>query len=80
MSQLDQLALCMMEHDRGDPRRIQHFLKVHALARLIGRGSSISSWKNMRKSFVDICTVTLFCLFLASNFKRKKLCQSIKLF
>ena len=47
---------------------------------MLCRGSSISSWKNMRKSFVDICTVTLFCLFLASKFKRKKLCQSIKLF
>ena len=41
MSQLDQLTLCMMEHDRGDPRRIQHFLKVHALARLIGRGEGL---------------------------------------
>ena len=43
MSQLDQLTLCMMEHDRGDPRRIQHFLKVHALARLIGRGEGLDT-------------------------------------
>lgn len=37
MDQLDRLALRMMEHDLHDPRRIQHFVKVHALARLIGR-------------------------------------------
>ncbi len=30
------LAGMMAEHDRGMPRRIQHFLKVHALARWIG--------------------------------------------
>ena len=27
----------MMEYDKGDPRRIQHFLKVYELARTIGR-------------------------------------------
>lgn len=30
------LAAAMVEYDRGDPRRIQHFLKVHSLAALIG--------------------------------------------
>lgn len=34
--QLDDLALKMIEFDQGDPQRIQHFLKVHAFARLIG--------------------------------------------
>ena len=41
MDILDALALRMMEHDRGDARRIQHFIKVHSLARLIGRGESL---------------------------------------
>lgn len=30
------LELAMFEYDKGDPRRIQHFVKVHALARTIG--------------------------------------------
>jgi len=30
------LILHMMDHDRGMPHLIQHFLKVHAFARLIG--------------------------------------------
>ena len=30
------LILRMMEFDRGMPHLIQHFLKVHAFARLIG--------------------------------------------
>jgi hypothetical protein len=34
---LDQTAAAMIRYDEGDPRRIQHFLKVHAFARLIGK-------------------------------------------
>ena len=34
--ELENAVLAMMEFDAGDPRRIQHFLKVHAFARLIG--------------------------------------------
>ncbi len=34
--QYARLVTMMAEHDRGKPRRIQHFLKVHALARTIG--------------------------------------------
>ena len=30
------LELAMFDYDKGDPRRIQHFVKVHALARTIG--------------------------------------------
>ena len=26
----------MIEYDKGSPKRIQHFLKVHAFARMIG--------------------------------------------
>ena len=36
MYSYDELILCMMDHDRGRPHLIQHFLKVHAFARLIG--------------------------------------------
>ena len=36
MEILDQLAFLMMEYDKGDAKRIHHFLKVHAFARLIG--------------------------------------------
>ncbi|MBQ8619389.1 MAG: HD domain-containing protein [Clostridia bacterium] len=32
----NELILRMMEHDQGRPHLIQHFLKVHAFARLIG--------------------------------------------
>lgn len=32
----NELILRMMEYDRGMPHLIQHFLKVHAFARLIG--------------------------------------------
>lgn len=37
MDRLDELTEAMIAFDAGDPRRIQHFLKVHAFARLIGR-------------------------------------------
>lgn len=35
-SLLDTLAMEMIAYDAGDPKRIQHFLKVHDFARLIG--------------------------------------------
>ena len=34
---LDQLCLEMVDYDRRDPMRIQHFIKVHAFSALIGR-------------------------------------------
>ena len=36
MNKLDLLAVKMMEYYAGDAKRIQHFIKVHSLARLIG--------------------------------------------
>ncbi len=33
---VEQVASAMIAYDAGDPRRIHHFLKVHAFARLIG--------------------------------------------
>lgn len=44
MTQREHLnALCMemIAHDRGDPKRIQHFLKVNAFAGLIGRAEGV---------------------------------------
>ena len=37
MQLLDRLFQKMIEYFQGDPRRIQHFVKVHAFAGLIGR-------------------------------------------
>ncbi len=36
MGQYTQLVLKMMDHERGFPQRIQHFLKVWSFVRLIG--------------------------------------------
>ena len=36
MNKLDLLAVKMMEYYAGDAKRIQHFIKVHSLARLVG--------------------------------------------
>ena len=35
--QLQQLLEAMIAYMGGDARRVQHFIKVHALAQLIGR-------------------------------------------
>jgi hypothetical protein len=35
-NKLDMLYLAMVEYYEGDPKRIQHFIKVHSLSRLIG--------------------------------------------
>ncbi len=35
--QIITLSMEMIQYYQGDPRRIQHFLKVHSLARLIGQ-------------------------------------------
>lgn len=37
MENLDLLLQEMISHNAGDPRRIQHLVKVHEFARLIGR-------------------------------------------
>ncbi len=38
----DKLLLAAIEYDSGDPKRIQHFIKVYQLAMLIGRGENLS--------------------------------------
>jgi HD superfamily phosphodiesterase len=35
------LELAMFEYDKGDPKRIQHFVKVRALARTIGMAEGL---------------------------------------
>ena len=36
---LRKLMLAMIAYNNGDAKRIQHFIKVHALAKLIGEES-----------------------------------------
>lgn len=43
MDLLDKLTLEMIAFDAGDARRIQHFLKVHAFARLIASGEAMEA-------------------------------------
>lgn len=37
------LSMAMIRYFENDPRRIQHFLKVHTLARLIGQGECLDT-------------------------------------
>ena len=37
LNRIDTLLVAMMEHEAPDAKRIQHFVKVHDYARLIGR-------------------------------------------
>lgn len=39
--EIDQITCKMIEFDAGSPERIQHFLKVHRLAQLIGRAENL---------------------------------------
>ena len=34
--------MAAIEYDKGDPKRIQHFIKVHSFARLIGKQEKLS--------------------------------------
>ncbi len=43
MEKLWKLTQEMIAFDRGDPRRIQHFIKVHSFARLIGEGEGLDA-------------------------------------
>ncbi len=47
---MDDIALtvtAMIAYDAGDLRRIQHFLKVHGLARVIGQGETLDAQTQM---------------------------------
>lgn len=41
MNKIDQLTWKMVEHDAGSAHRVQHFLKVHRFAQLIGRAEQL---------------------------------------
>jgi hypothetical protein len=41
MQKLDILITAMIEYYSGDPKRIQHFIKVHSFAELIGLGEKL---------------------------------------
>jgi len=41
MTQLEKLAMAMIDYYSGDAKRAQHFLKVHAFSKLIGAGEGI---------------------------------------
>ncbi|MBP3475862.1 MAG: HD domain-containing protein [Lachnospiraceae bacterium] len=38
---LYQLTEAMITYDKGDPKRIQHFIKVHSFAKIIGMGENL---------------------------------------
>lgn len=40
---IDDVCQRMIAFDRGDAKRIQHFLKVHAYARLIAHGEKVDT-------------------------------------
>ncbi|MDY5102893.1 MAG: HD domain-containing protein [Agathobacter sp.] len=39
--QLEELCECMIEYYEGDPKRIQHFIKVHSFAAMIGKKENL---------------------------------------
>lgn len=41
MNDIYKLSQSMIDFDKGDPKRIQHFLKVHSFAKLIGEGENL---------------------------------------
>jgi hypothetical protein len=41
--QLNDLALAMIEYFAGDAKRVQHFIKVHSFAKLIGESEGLPS-------------------------------------
>ncbi len=43
MDDIDRIFLAMTEYFSGDARRIQHFVKVHAFARLLGREEGLNA-------------------------------------
>ena len=45
---LEPLILKMISYDHGSPERIQHFLKVHEFARLIGIGENLGKSQRLR--------------------------------
>lgn len=42
--QIHDVLMAMIDYYTGDPKRIQHFLKVHAFAKVIGEEEGLSNW------------------------------------
>ena len=40
---LEELMMKMIEFDYGDPKRIQHFIKVHSFSKLIGEKEGLDT-------------------------------------
>lgn len=40
---LEELMMKMIEFDCGDPKRIQHFIKVHSFSKLIGEKEGLDA-------------------------------------
>lgn len=55
MNSIDEVMLQMMDLYTGDTLRIQHFIKVHSLARLIGRMSNLD---NSTMNILEIAALT----------------------
>lgn len=53
MNEINALIIKMTEYYRGDPKRIQHFIKMHEFARVIGRAEGLD-------------VHTMYCLDVAS--------------
>lgn len=45
MKQIDRLLAEMIQYYSGDPKRVQHFIKVHSFARLIGSQEGLDEAK-----------------------------------
>ena len=43
MNMLEELMMKMIEFDCGDPKRIQHFIKVHSFSKLIGEKEGLDA-------------------------------------
>ena len=41
MNRIDRLYMEMIRYYQGDPKHIQHFVKVHSFSRLIGQGEGL---------------------------------------
>ena len=47
MDKIDAITLKMIAFDAGSAERIQHFIKVHRFAQLIGRGEHLDHTPNL---------------------------------
>lgn len=52
MDEISGLIIKMTEFFGGDPKRIQHFIKVHTFARVIGRADPLQTTLNTDFDFL----------------------------